>query len=729
MQALSQAGVARTFTLAGAGVVGTTEDREEITLLVEAVVREHGGSRASGKTTETSAHLGQVIDRIKQYLGLQTLRIVSREVVLVLGVVSVGDGTELIGLRSAKVTNYALHVETAFDELFGQSLKEFGIHRGIGLAHIVLGVHQASTEEMLPITIHERMGEKWIILGGHPIHERLPRVVVGGNNRGLRPKTRRLNGRIVFLVGGFRYAALVIYDVLIRQTALGPAHLGKEGGQLVIIFLTPLFKGVMMALGALNSRTEKKLGGILELVLHRLHFPVPSDGRVVNHFTGGSHHFSDELVVRLVLVQAVANPCVESVITSLVGSLGALVSEKGRPFVGKEVRVIGAGQQSVDQLVALVLILIGKKGLGFLRSRQTTTDIDRYSTNEGGIVADFGWRHAHGLELGENELVDIVASRRKVVHGSTERHNSPKHGHLVLVPNHHAQVTGLLEYADVSVLVHFTHFLVVRFVDGGTSDVLHAAVRVFGGNHELLFTFHVHDANLGEHGDALERRIIRFSVRHSLGYPRMDESIVERALFNPSASAMRGVVGRFRKQQATVRSGGKYTTSSSFLHDVFVILVRFETKKRKAKTILTTRLPVATTTVAAILAEQGCNLVGKIDALNRARLLHSYLSGGDGSTLCRNGDLSFSVLNRTHPTRLVYGHNARRFGNILNLARKVSLISIRENTRNDQLSASVYALQGKRVSVEGGKAEFNFLGFAKVGGIYESGSDKKGNRF
>ena len=121
---------------------------------------------------------------------------------------------------------------------------------------------------------------------------------------------------------------------------------------------------------------------------------------------------------------------------------------------------------------------------------------------------------------------------------------------------------------------------------------------------------------------------------------------------------------------------------------------------------------MATAAITAVLAEQGCNLVGKVDPLNVTGLLHSYLSGGDGSTLCRNGDLSFSVLHRAHPTRFVYGHNARGFGSILHIARKVSLISIRENTRNDQLSASIYALQGQRVSVEGGKAEFNFLGFA-----------------
>ena len=383
------------------------------------------------------------------------------------------------------------------------------------------------------------MGEEWVVLGGHPVNESLPRIVVGAYHRSFCPKSRRLNGRIVFFVGGFRYAALVIYNVLIRQTALGPANLGKEGGQLVIIFLTPLFKGVMMALGALNSRTEKKLGGILELVLHRLHFPIPSDRRIMKHFTGGSHHFADELVVRLVPVQAVANPCMEGVIASLVGSLGALVSEKGRPLVGKKVRVIGAGQQSVDQLVALVLILIGKKGLGFLRSRQTTTDIDRYSANEGGIVADFGGRHTHGLELGKNELVNIVASRWKVVNGSTERHYSPKNRHLVLVTNHYAQVTRLLEHGNVSVLIHLANFLVVHFIDGGTSDVLHATIGVFCGNHQLLLSFHVHDADLGENGDAFERGIIRFSVGHTLGDPRMYESIIERTLLNPGASAMR----------------------------------------------------------------------------------------------------------------------------------------------------------------------------------------------
>ena len=86
---------------------------------------------------------------------------------------------------------------------------------------------------------------------------------------------------VVFLVGGLGLAALVEDHVLVRETALLAPDLGEEGGQLVVVFLAPLLKGMMVALGALDARTEEQLGHVLELVLNRLDLTVPSDRRML----------------------------------------------------------------------------------------------------------------------------------------------------------------------------------------------------------------------------------------------------------------------------------------------------------------------------------------------------------------------------------------------------------------------------------------------------------------
>ena len=79
----------------------------------------------------------------------------------------------------------------------------------------------------------------------------------------------------------------------------------KEGRKLVIVLLTPLLEWMVMALSALDAGTEKQLGNVLELILHGLDLTVPGDRRMLLHFARCGDHFPNELIIGLVLIQAV----------------------------------------------------------------------------------------------------------------------------------------------------------------------------------------------------------------------------------------------------------------------------------------------------------------------------------------------------------------------------------------------------------------------------------------
>src|SRR5436190_10946111 len=90
-------------------------------------------------------------------------------------------------------------------------------------------------------------------------------------------------------------------------------HLTEEGGEAVVILLTPFFERVVMALRALQSHAEEKLRGVLQFRLRLAHVVIPGDGRIVFNVTRSAQQLAHEPVVWLVLQQAVAHPGVKGV--------------------------------------------------------------------------------------------------------------------------------------------------------------------------------------------------------------------------------------------------------------------------------------------------------------------------------------------------------------------------------------------------------------------------------
>ncbi len=76
-----------------------------------------------------------------------------------------------------------------------------------------------------------------------------------------------------------------------------------------------------MALRALEPQAEEELRGVFELLLRLLHLAIPGDRRILVDLAGGGEDLADELVVRLVRVQAVADPGVEGEVAGRVARL------------------------------------------------------------------------------------------------------------------------------------------------------------------------------------------------------------------------------------------------------------------------------------------------------------------------------------------------------------------------------------------------------------------------
>lgn len=98
---------------------------------IEAVVREANGSRARRKPFELAASTGQRVHRIQQDLGRQTPRVKAREMVPILGIVSIGLGAQLVGGAAGQGAHQFLQVEPTGYKVGGQGIQQFRVTRGL----------------------------------------------------------------------------------------------------------------------------------------------------------------------------------------------------------------------------------------------------------------------------------------------------------------------------------------------------------------------------------------------------------------------------------------------------------------------------------------------------------------------------------------------------------------------------------------------------------------------
>ena len=109
---------------------------------------------------------------------------------------------------------------------------------------------------------------------------------------------------------------------------------------------------MVVALGALEAHAKEQLRGVFKFGLWLAYALIPDDGRIVLEIARGGEDLPNELVVGFVLEEAVADPGMEGVGAAGLSGFGSFVAEQCAPFVGEIVRVIGAGEETVDKGLA-----------------------------------------------------------------------------------------------------------------------------------------------------------------------------------------------------------------------------------------------------------------------------------------------------------------------------------------------------------------------------------------
>ena len=491
---------------------------------------------------------GHLVDGVEEHFGGQPFRVITREILFIDLVVLVWNLAELINLRAAYRPHQVFQIVAVRDKVFGQAVEQFRIRRRIGLAHVVLRFNDAAVEEMLPIAVDQRPGEIGVVLAGHPVGQRLTRIVVGRKVHRNGPQTRGLYRLFGFLVRRRWHRAAGVNHFTTRFRPGLMAHLRKEGGEAVVILLAPFLERMMMALGALHSHAQEKLGGVLEFGLRLAHPLIPGHGGIVRQVARCRQNLTHKPVVRFVRKQTVANPAVKSVRAAGLLRVGPFVAEQRAPFVGEIIGVLDAVEQPVNPLVALVRILVGDEFFCFLGARQTTGDVNSRASQESRVVADHRGRHPDRFQFFEGQFVDQVFRWRQSGDRRAERNGGAKHGDFGLVTHHHRDIARLFEQLHVAGFIGFGHFLVVRFVQRASRHVFHRAVRVPGHDDQLLFAVERHDAFPGKHFDPRDSGIPGLSIGHPFGNPANDQSVVVGVCVQLFAAAVGQRGGRFQEQ-------------------------------------------------------------------------------------------------------------------------------------------------------------------------------------
>ena len=242
-------------------------------------------------------------------------------------------GSELIDVRLADRADEILEVEAVVEEVLGQCIEQFRVRGRVGDPQIVLGVDDAATEEVLEVPVHQSLGEERILRSGHPVDERLPRVLIGRDLQRHPAQPHRLHVQARSRIA--RRGDVPLQRDHVRHVRLGVVLAALEGDlrverlEPVVVLLAPALERVVVALGTGQPHPQEQLGRVLHLLGRGTHLAEPGDGRMRLGFAGGGQHAADELVVRHVLAEGLANPRMEPKRVRRVGPVAAFVPQHG----------------------------------------------------------------------------------------------------------------------------------------------------------------------------------------------------------------------------------------------------------------------------------------------------------------------------------------------------------------------------------------------------------------
>ncbi len=235
--------------------------------------------------------------------------------------------------------------------------------------------------------------------------------------------------------------------------------LGEERGHPQVVVHAPVLQGMAVAAGAGQPRPHEDQGGGLG---HGSRVAV-GDGPVeigrpdAEIAAVGSEQLADELVVGLVLGDALADPAVIRLrrLRPEIDRVFRLDPQQVAPLQRPEVGELLALQQPVDQLAPLLRIGVGQKGAGLVRRGQRADHVQvdaaqeilrRAQTSEGGMPSVLSLANTSSSIL-------LFGLDRRERRGKRLRDDDPHDGRLPQVHRHDRTLPEILRL-DLSLRVH-----------------------------------------------------------------------------------------------------------------------------------------------------------------------------------------------------------------------------------------------------------------------------------
>ena len=261
-------------------------------------------------SAELRGHAGHLRQRVQQHLRRQPLHEIARIVFRVHLVGRVGIGGKLVDARIHNRAGQPLHVVAALHEIVAQRGEQLFVRSRIGRPHIVHRFHQAPAHEIRPHPVHQRAREIGILGAHQPVGEMhapvLGRIEGHGRTIQRRGRQRLQQLRMQHVAGG-----LGIHHDVARLVAVLQPHPREQVHQFVILLLRPLLQRMIMAARARHAIAHERLGRGLRQVDGILVQHVVIQRAVLPRIARRREDFIRELVPRLVILHAVANPVVE----------------------------------------------------------------------------------------------------------------------------------------------------------------------------------------------------------------------------------------------------------------------------------------------------------------------------------------------------------------------------------------------------------------------------------
>ena len=189
-----------------------------------------------------------------------------------------------------------------------------------------------------------------------------------------------------------------------------------------------------------------------------------------------------------------------------------------------------------------------------------------------------------------------------------------------------------------------------------------------GAHHQLLFPVEGQGPDRREHLHTLDRGGVGLAHGHSLSDPPHQAPVVVGTDLQTLAPAMRQLGRSFGHQHRSGRIGRKETPPAGLADQMLVILVGLEPEQREAEPVLSGRLAMAPTTVAAVLGEDGHDLVGEVQRSRLPSVDDPHRNARGGSVAGLGGDHRLTIGHRDHPSRGIEANDARGLGRPSHLA-------------------------------------------------------------